>query len=302
MHKEKATSKQGHIKLPASDRVFNVIVCILAIVICVFALYPLWYVLIASLSKPYYVSNGSVLLLPKGFTLAAYIKAFSTSGLWRGYANTIFITLAGVVVNMVFSTTLGYALSKKTLPFRKFFVLLVSFTMWFSAGMVPLYQTILRYGLTNSYWGIIISFAINVYNVIILKSFFEQVPADFEEAARIDGANTFTVFFRVYLPLSKAALATVTLFYMVSRWNGYFWASVLMTEDSMQPLQVVLKKLLVEQTNLVDSEVAVTVATELSGVTVAYAIIVLAIIPMLIAYPFIQKYFKSGVTLGGVKG
>lgn len=148
----------------------------------------------------------------------------------------------------------------------------------------------------------IISFGINVYNVVILKSFFEQLPGDFEEAAKIDGANTFTIFSKIYLPLSKAALATVTLFYMVSRWNGYFWASVLLTDDKMQPLQVVLKKLLIEQKSLVDAEVAITPDTPMAGVTVAYAIIVVAIIPMLVAYPFIQKYFKSGVTLGGVKG
>lgn len=299
--KEK-TIKKSHIKMTTADRIYNVIVAIFAVMICVAALYPLWYVLIASVSKPFYVSDGSVALLPVGFTLASYKQAFSNDGVWRGYANTIFITVVGVVVNMFLSVTLAYALSKKTLPCRKFFTLLVTFTMWFSAGMIPLYQTIRSYKLTNSYWGMIISFGINVYNVVILKSFFEQLPGDFEEAAKIDGANTFTIFSKIYLPLSKAALATVTLFYMVSRWNGYFWASVLLTDDKMQPLQVVLKKLLIEQKSLVDAEVAITPDTPMAGVTVAYAIIVVAIIPMLVAYPFIQKYFKSGVTLGGVKG
>ncbi|MCD8131426.1 MAG: carbohydrate ABC transporter permease [Lachnospiraceae bacterium] len=284
------------------DRIFNIVVTLIAVAVCIIAFYPMWYVLIASFSRPFYVSDGSVVLLPGGFTLAAYIRAFNTSSIWTGYLNTIIITVGGVAVNMFFSVTLAYALSKKELPFKRFFTLFVAFTMWFSAGMLPLYQTIRSYHLTNSHWGIMMSFAINVYNVFILKSFFEQVPGDFEEAARIDGANTLTVFAWIYLPLSKAALATVTLFYMVSRWNGYFWASVLLTDDDKQPLQVVLKKLIVDQTNLVDAETAITPDTLVSGTTVAYAIIVVATVPMLVVYPFIQKYFKSGVTLGGVKG
>ena len=290
------------IRMTMADRIYNSVVNFCAVLICLVAFYPLWYVLIASFSKPFYVSDGSVVLMPVGFTLAAYRQALSTSGVWRGYANTIFITVAGVVVNMFLSITLAYALSKKNLPCRKLFTLFVTFTMWFSAGMIPLYQTIRSYKLTNSYWGVIISFGINVYNVVILKSFFEQLPGDFEEAAKIDGANTFTIFGRIYLPLSTAAIATVTLFYMVSRWNGYFWASVLLTNDKMQPLQVVLKKLLIEQKSLVDAEAAITPDTPMAGVTVAYAIIIIAIVPMLVAYPFIQKYFKKGVTLGGVKG
>ena len=299
---EETMHRHHHIKMTWGDRIYSWIVNLFAAIICLLSFYPLWYVLIASVSKPFYVSDGTVMFWPVGFNLDSYVQALQTDGVLRGYLNTIIITVGGTIVNMLLSVTLAYALSKKNLPFRKFFTVLVSFTMWFSTGMIPLYQTIRDYHLTNSYWGIIISFGINVYNVVILKSFFEQLPGDFEEAAKIDGANTFTIFARIYLPLSKASLATVTLFYLVTRWNGYFWASVLLTDDKLQPLQVVLKKLLVEQQSLSESTLTITPDTTSAAVTVSYAIIVVAIIPMLVAYPFIQKYFKKGVTLGGVKG
>jgi len=299
--KKIAVNRKNKVKKTGADLALDIIAIVLGVLVSFVALYPLWYILVASFSRPYYVSNGEVLFMVKEFTLAAYQRAFSTTNVWRGYANTIFITVAGVAVSMFFSTTLAYALSKPKLKGCRFFVFMLMFTMWFSAGTIPFYQTLRSYKLTDSYWGLIIAFAINSYNVIILRSFFEQVPHDFEEAAQIDGASTFRIFGQIYLPLSKAALATVTLFYMVSRWNGYFWASILLTTESKQPLQVVLKKLLIEQKELTENAGAVTAETLTAPVTISYAFIVISIIPMLIVYPFIQKYFKSGVTLGGVK-
>ena len=218
------------------------------------------------------------------------------------YANTIFYTVVGVAVNMAFSTTMAYALSKKRLVFQKFFTLFCVFTMWFSAGIIPLYMTFRDLHLLDTRFAILFGFSINTYNLIIMKSFFEQVPSSLEEAAFIDGASNLRIFAQVYLPLSKPALATVGLFYAVNRWNSYFWAMNLLTSDSKLPLQVLLKKLIVDKVANETEAAIVTASSTWSPTTVIYAIIIIAIVPMLVAYPFIQKYFKTGLTIGANKG
>ncbi len=294
--------KRKKIKIRQSDMIYTIITRLLGIIIVFLFFFPLWYIVIASFSRPYYVINGDVILWFKEFTLGAYQQAFQAKGIWRGYGNSVFITVFGTVTNMIFTTTLAFALSRKELPFRKFFNFFTVFTMLFTAGMIPLYRTLMNYNLIDTYWGNIIAFGINTFNVIILRSFFEQIPNDYFEAARIDGAGTFRTFFKIVLPLSKASLATVTLFYAVSRWNGYFWSSIILKSESKQPLQVLLKKLLVEQTDLMDLAQPVTSASLYAPTTIAYAIIVISILPMILIFPYIQKYFKTGVNLGGVKG
>ncbi|NMA83418.1 MAG: carbohydrate ABC transporter permease [Epulopiscium sp.] len=275
---------------------------VIGIVITIFALYPLYYALIASLSKPLYVENGSVMFMIKGFNLESYQKAFQKEGIWLAFGNTIFYTVVGVLVNMAFTTTMAYALSKERLVARKFFTLFTIFTMWFSAGMIPLYMTFKDFNLLDTRTAIIFGFAINTYNLIIMKSFFEQVPASLEEAAFIDGASNLTIFSKVYLPLSKPALATIGMFYAVNRWNSYFWAMNLLNDDRKMPLQVLLKKLIVDRVANETEAAIITVNSLSSPTTVIYAIMIMAIVPMLIAYPFVQKYFKTGMTLGAVKG
>lgn len=288
--------------LSRSERVFNIVMIILGIGISVICLYPLFYVLIASFSKPIYVENGDVMFWIKGFNLESYRQAFHKNGIWSAYGNTIFYTVVGVFVNMFFTTTMAYALSKDRLPFKKFLTLLVIFTMWFDAGMIPLYMTFRDLNLINTRTVIIIGFAMNAYNLIILKSFFEQLPRSLEEAAFIDGANNIKIFLSVYIPLSKPALATVGMFFAVGRWNGYFWAMNLLQDDSKVPLQVMLKKLIVDRVAN-ETEAAIVTADSLwSPTTVIYAIVIIAIVPMLIAFPYVQKYFKEGATIGAVKG
>ncbi len=284
------------------ERVFNICMCVFGIIISVIALYPIFYVLIASVSKPLFVENGSVLFMPNGLTFDSYKEAVAKPGIWTAYANTIYYTVFGVLVNMAFTTTMAYALSKKRLIFRKFFTLFTVFTMWFSAGMIPLYMTFRDFNMLDTRSSIIIGFAINTYNLIIMKSFFEQVPESLEEAAFMDGANNLTIFWKVYMPLSKPALATVGMFYAVNRWNSYFWAMNLINDDSKLPLQVLLKKLIVDRVANETEAAIVTVNSTSSPTTVIYAIIIIAIIPMMVAYPFVQKFFKTGMTLGAVKG
>ncbi|NLZ68772.1 MAG: carbohydrate ABC transporter permease [Spirochaetales bacterium] len=275
---------------------------IIGIIITIVTLYPIWYTLIASISKPIYVDNGSVMFLPKGLTLESFRQAFTKEGIWTAYANTIYYTLFGVIVNMLFSTTMAYALSRKRLAGRKFFTLFTVFTLWFSAGLIPLYLTFKDFGLLNTRTAIIFGFAINTYNLIILKSFFEQVPESLEEAAFMDGASNIKIFIKIFLPLSKPSLATVGLFYAVNRWNSYFWAMNLLQDDKKMPLQVLLKKLIVDRVANETEAAIITFDSLWSPTTVIYAIIIIAIVPMLIAYPFVQKYFKTGLTIGAVKG
>ncbi len=294
--------KSQHLIQSRGERVFNTIMIIVGIMISLIALYPLYYTLIASISKPLLVENGSVMFSPKALTFESYRQAAAKPGIWIAYGNTIFYTVAGVLVNMFFTTTMAYALSKKRLGFRKFFTLFTVFTMWFSAGLIPLYMTFRDFGLLNTRTSIIFGFAVNTYNLIILKSFFEQVPESLEEAAFMDGASNLRIFTTVYLPLSKPALATVGMFYAVNRWNSYFWAMNLIRDDNKMPLQVLLKKLIVDRVANETEAAIITHESMSSPTTVIYAIIILAIIPMMIAYPFVQKYFKSGLTIGAVKG
>ena len=260
------------------------------------------YVLIASFSRPYYVDSGDVLFRIIGFTVDAYKRAFSRDGLFMAYGNTIFYTLIGLIFNMFFTSTMAYALSKKRLAWRKGLTLFVVFTMWFNAGIIPTYLNFRDFNLIDSRLSILLGFSINAYNLIILKSFFEQVPDSMEEAAFMDGASNLRIFSQIYIPLSKPALATVSLMYAVNRWNSFFWPMNLITSDEKLPLQVYLKKMIVDGFAGGEESVILTQSSTWSQTTMIYAVIIIAIIPMLIAYPFIQKYFKTGITLGANKG
>ncbi|WP_394922132.1 carbohydrate ABC transporter permease [uncultured Robinsoniella sp.] len=294
-------TKQGQV-IGLGEKIFNAVMIVLGILITFIALYPIYYVLISSFSKPFFVENGDVLLKIKEFTTASYEAVFKRNGLWAAYGNAIFYTVFGLMANMFFTTTMAYALSKKYLMGRKALTLFAVFTMWFSAGIIPTYMNFNNLGLLDTRTAIIFGFAIETYNLIIMKSFFEQVPEALEEAAFIDGAGHFRVLWSIYMPLSKPALATIGLFYGISRWNGYFWAMQLLKDDSKIPLQVFLKKLIVERVSNPSDAAIVTKTSLTSPTTQVYALIILAIVPMIIVFPFIQKYFKSGLTLGGVKG
>ena len=284
------------------ERAFEVLAVLLCTVIIIISIYPLYYIFICSVSNPYDVQMGNVLLLPKGMGWSSYREAFKIKGLWTAYGNTVFYTFAGVAVNMAFTTTMAYAMSKKRLAFRKFFTLMVMITMWFNAGIIPFYLTLRNYHMLDQRFTILIAFAMNAYNLIIMRSFFENVPESLEEAAFIDGASNLHTFWAIYLPLSKPALVTVSTFYAVTRWNGYFWAMNILSDDKKLPLQVVLKKLLVDRQMNAGSAEIVTASSATSPTTVIYAVIMIAIVPMLAAYPYIQKYFKSGATMGAIKG
>ena len=289
-------------KMSKGEKIFQVINYIILTVIGLLALYPFIYVLSASFSSPDAVITGKVVLLPKEINLYAYKAVFKESGIWIAYANTIFYTVVGVSVSMILTVCGSYALSKKRLMGRTFFSMFIAFTMWFSAGMIPSYLNMRDLNLLNSRFGIIIGFCISTFNVILLRTYFQGVPDEMEEAATVDGANDLIILTKIYLPLSKPALATIALFYGIGRWNSYFWSMILLTDEKKVPLQVLLKKLIV-QMNISDEKLSASYnATTLSKETFIYATIIVAIIPIIIIYPYIQGYFVKGVMIGSIKG
>lgn len=279
-----------------SEIVFKVISYTIVLIFALITLYPVIYTFSASISGKSPFEAGKVVLFPKDVTFEVYKLLYRENQFWVSYVNTLFYTVFGTIWSMLISITGAYALSKKKLLFRKQFNFIVVFTMWFSAGMIPLYLNYTSMGVANKY-GIIIAFGIQAYNIILLRNYFESVPKEIEEAAEIDGASEFTILRKIYLPMSKAALATVTLFYATARWNGYFWSMVLLKNPTEMPVQVYIKERIKQFTNLIEQGGSLTYSPD----SYIYAIIVCSIIPVLIIYPFIQKYFAKGVSLGGVK-
>lgn len=282
------------------DKIFVMINMFLISVFTISALYPFIYITAVSFSSGFQAAAGNVVLTPVEFTLAAYKKALAEPAFWISYRNTFIYTIGGTLTSLAFIIPGAYALSRPQLYGRRFWNLMVAFTMWFNAGLIPFFLNMRDLGLLDSYIGIIIGFAVNGFNLILLRNFFEAIPQSFEEAARMDGANEFQVLWKVYLPLSKPAIATVALFCVVSRWNGFFWAMVLLQDQDKVPLQVYLRHVITE---LEDTEEfsSTLIDAAYSFETVSSAIIVCSIIPVLIFYPFLQKYFNKGILLGGVK-
>lgn len=282
------------------DRIFVWINVFLIGAFAISTLYPFIYIAALSFSSGFEARAGNVLLTPVEFTIAAYERVLSEPLFWSSYANTFIYTIGGTLMSLAFIIPGAYALSRQRLYGRRFWNLMVAFTMWFHAGMIPFFLNMRDLGLLDSYFGIIIGFAVNGFNVILLRNFFEGVPSSFEEAARMDGANEFQILWKVYVPLAKPAIATVALFCIVSRWNGFFWAMVLLQDEEKIPLQVYLRKVIVVLSD--DDEFASSLLTaSYSFETVSAAIIVCSIIPVLLIYPFLQKYFNKGILLGGVK-
>lgn len=280
----------------------DIIIYIIMAIVVAMVVYPLWYILAASFSGAVDVSLGKVILRVHNFNLIAYKRVFAMKGIGMAYLNTIFYTVFGTCVSMVLTILGGYVLSKKRLYGRKAILIFITFTMWFNAGMMPTYLTFQTLNLVDTRLGILLCGAISTFYVIIMRTCFESIPESMEESAKLDGANDFQIMTTVYLPLAIPTIMTLVLYYMVGRWNGYFWSMILLKNDNLVPLQVVLKKLIVTMSGLYDNGSAASDSTQTSAETVVYATIVIAAAPMLLAYPFIQRFFVKGIMVGAVKG
>ena len=292
-------------KLEISELIFKIISYTLLTVFALCCLYPFVYAVSASISGRSAVEYGQVVLFPKDVQFDAFARMFKNNMFWNAYSNTLFLTLYGTLWSM-FTAILGaYALSKRRLLFRKFFNFFLVFTMWFSAGIVPQYLNYLAtkdvftaVGITDDKWLVVIAMGMAAMNIILLRNAFEGVPSEVEEAAIVDGATEFQVLSTVYVPMSKSTIATVALFFAISRWNGYFWARQMISNTNEQPLQVFIRLQLEQYT---DPEVIAGWNEVFASDSVIYALIVCSLVPILIIYPIIQKYFAKGTTVGGVK-
>ena len=292
-------------KLEISELIFKIISYTLLTVFSLCCLYPFVYAVSAALSGRAAVEYGQVVLLPKDIQFAAFARMFNNNMFWNAYSNTLFLTLYGTIWSMIVAILGAYALSKRWLLFRKFFNFFLVFTMWFSAGIVPQYLNYIAtgkvfdaVGITDDKWLVVIAMGMAAMNIILLRNAFEGVPSEIEEAAIVDGATEFQVLRKVYIPMSKSTIATVALFFAISRWNGYFWARQMISNSNEHPLQVFIRLRLEE---FRDPEFIAGWNEIYASDSVIYALIVCSIIPILIIYPFIQKYFAKGVNVGGVK-
>ena len=282
------------------DKFFAITVSILIGMFTVATLYPFIYIAAVSFSSGFAAAAGKVVITPIDATLEAYKYVLWQPEFWISYRNTFIYTVGGTILSLLIIIPGAYALSRRQLKGRRFWNLFIAFTMWFNAGLIPFFLNMRDLNMLDSMIGIIIAFALNAFNIILLRNFFEAIPKSFEEAARMDGANDFQVLWKVFVPLSKPAIATVTLFCIVARWNGFFWAMVLLQSEEKIPLQVFLRHTIATLSD--NEEFTATVLDAAYGAeTVTAAIIVCSIIPVLIVYPFIQKYFEKGILLGGVK-
>ncbi|MCV9885460.1 MULTISPECIES: carbohydrate ABC transporter permease [Bacillaceae] len=279
-------------------KVFNVSILII-IVFC--TLYPFLNVIAQSFSSEAYINAGKVTLFPRGFNIDTYKTIAQDSMFWINYKNTVVYTVVGTAISMFLTTIFAYALSKKRLVGRKFLTFFAVFTMFFNGGLVPNYVLINSLGFGNSIWAIVIPGAISVYNMLIMKSFFENMPEELEEAASIDGLNTYGILLKIVLPLSKAVIATMILFYAVGHWNSWFPAFLYLDQKELFPVTMYLRNMIAGVTGATSAGASSADNLTQISANIKSVTMVLTILPILTIYPFVQKYFVSGVMLGSVK-
>lgn len=305
MLRKKIFGKDFH-KQTMQDKVFDVVNYSGLLLLLFLVIYPLYFIIIASFSSPDAVSGGEVLWRPIGFSLEGYKRIFEYKDIWLGYKNSIIYTVVGTLVNLLFTIPAAFAISRKELVGRKIIMALFTFTMFFGGGLIPTYLLIDSLGINNTMWALILPGAVSVYNLIVSKAFFNQsIPEEIFEAATVDGCSYFKYFMSIALPLSKPIIAVMILINAVGHWNSYFGALIYLTDRDKYPLQVILREILIQQQvvangGIVDPE-AVERQRQLSEL-IKYGVIIVSTLPVLILYPFIQKYFVQGMMIGSVKG
>ncbi|WP_040952007.1 carbohydrate ABC transporter permease [Gorillibacterium massiliense] len=290
----------------AGDIVFDLVVYLLLALVFVIIAYPLYFIIIASISDSTLVSTGKVTLFPRNMSLFGYKQIFQDSRIWTGYTNTIIYTFLGTAVNLLFTLPAAYVLSRPEFRARRVIMFLFVFTMFFSGGLIPTYLLIKDIHMVNSMWVFILPFCVNVFNLIIARTFFESsIPKDLFEAASMDGCTHFQFFTKVALPLSKAVVSVIGLYYLVAHWNDFFTGLIYIRSNNLQPLQIILRDILLSNQVFSQGAGAGGAAggyAQQYADQVKYAVIIVSTVPILLVYPFIQKYFDKGVMIGSVKG
>ena len=295
----------GHrVRRQGRDVVFDAILYSICTVLLLMILYPLWFIVIASFSDPSAVAGGHVWVWPVGFTLDGYDELLKQPRVWLGYRNTIAYTVVGTLIGLAVNIPAAYALSRKDLWGRKGLMGLYVFTMFFSGGLIPIFLTVQQAGLYNTFWVLVLPFSVSAYNIIVARTFFEtSLPPDLWDAAQIDGCGNLRFFFTMALPLSKAVISVIALWTAVGQWNSYFNALIYIRDENLYPLQLIMRNILITNQNFaaLGTGEAAMIAMRRDNL-VRYAMIIIATVPIMCVYPFIQKYFDQGVMIGAVKG
>jgi putative aldouronate transport system permease protein len=308
MERDASAIRRIKVRPFSSDWFFTIVVYCFSAVILFITLYPVLFVLSASLSDPHMVNSGQVWLLPKGVNFEGYRRVFRNAEIWIGYRNTVFYTGFGTVLNLVVTLTAGFALSDRRLIGRGIITRLILFTMFFNGGLIPTYLLLRGMGMTDTIWSLLLPGLVGTTNLIICRTFFStSIPEELKDAAAIDGCNTYQMFFRIVLPLSSAVIAVMALQYGIVHWNQYFNAMIYLKNRELYPLQLFLREILLTPQINIDrsptAEEAESIAAQQRlAELIKYVVIIVSTLPVLLIYPFMQKYFVRGVMIGSIKG
>lgn len=298
----KKAKKWSITKTTGGDRVFYVVNCLFLGLVALLVLYPIYFIVIASFSDPDAVLGGKVVLFPVDITLTGYSKILERTDVWTGYLNTIIYTLLTTVLSLVVTIPAGWALSRKTIPGKKFLMMYFIIPMFFGGGLIPFYNVMSSLGLINSMWAIILPSILSVWNLFMAKAFFESsIPNSLIEAAKIDGAGQFRIFISVVLPLAKAILAVMALYYAIGQWNSYFNSMIFLQDEAKYPLQLVLKEILIASENTMGGSGETILEQYRLANQLKYVSVIVSSVPVLMLYPFVQKYFAQGAMIGSLK-
>jgi putative aldouronate transport system permease protein len=289
------------IKQSNGEKIFNIFNVMFMIFLMFITLYPLWHVAMASISDGgAMMSHRGAVFKPIGFSLGAYRVVLKNPMISRGYLNTIFVVVVGCIINIIMTSLGAYFLSRKDVMFKRVIMFAIAFTMYFGGGLIPFYFTVKGLGLDNSIWALIIPGMVSTFNMIIMRTAFMAIPDSLEESAKLDGASHFTILTRIILPLSGPTIAVMILYYGVGHWNAWFNAMIFLRNRDLFPLQLILREILIQNTNA--DVLASDIDREAVSETIKYAVIIVATLPILCIYPFLQKYFVKGVMIGALKG
>lgn len=299
----KKQKKKRAAKLHLGDRVFYAINTIFLGFLALLVLYPLYFIIIASISDPDAVLAGKVVLFPVDITFVGFQKIIERADVWVGYLNTIIYTVITVILSLAVTIPAGWALSRKTLPGKKLFMIYFIIPMFFGGGLIPFYNVMSQLGLINSIWAVILPAVLSVWNLFMTKTFFESsIPDGLIEAAKIDGAGAFTTFINIVLPLAKAVIAVMALYYAVGQWNSYFNSMIFLRDEKLYPLQLVLKEILIASESTVGGSGETILEQYRLANQLKYVSVIVSSLPVIMLYPFVQKHFEQGVMIGSLKG
>lgn len=298
------------VKDTRADKIFLVFVYFFLAIALLIVLYPLIYIVSASISNPHLVNSGEMWLLPKGVTFEGYRTLLGNSSIWRGYLNTIYYTVLGTSINLLVTLPCAYGLSRDDFYGRRAFTNFMLVTMFLSGGLIPSYLLIRSLGMLNTVWALVIPGAVSVYNVVVTRTFFQTtIPREMEEAAIVDGCSDFRLFMQIVLPLSTPIIAVMALFYGVGHWNSFFSALIYLSDKSMYPLQMILREILILQdmssntvSNVTSEMASMLYSKQQLAEVIKYGVMIVSSLPVIIVYPFLQKYFVKGMMVGSIKG